>query len=67
MAQGRKVFYTEKRRIGIGPPSTLVRDEAVLFQQALCPYVLRRAQHRTGEAYKVLGDCYVDGITYGEA
>lgn len=67
MAQGRKLFYTEKGWIGVGPPSTLVGDEVVLFPRALCPYVLRRAQHRSDEAYKLLGDCYVDGIMYGKA
>ncbi|KAH6672095.1 hypothetical protein B0J14DRAFT_484014 [Halenospora varia] len=67
MAQGRTLFYTEKGWIGVGLPSTLVGDEVVLFQRAPCPYVLRRAQHKTDEAYKLLGDCYVDGIMYGEA
>ncbi|PMD48228.1 hypothetical protein L207DRAFT_521628 [Hyaloscypha variabilis F] len=67
MAQGRTLFYTEKGWIGIGPPITLVGDDVVLFQQALCPYVVRRTQHTTDEAYKLLGDCYVDGIMDGEA
>jgi hypothetical protein len=67
MAQGRTLFYTEKGWIGIGPPITLVGDDVVLFQQALCPYVVRRTQNTTDEAYKLLGDCYVDGIMDGEA
>jgi hypothetical protein len=66
MANGRTLFYTEKGWVGIGPPITLVEDEVFLIKGALCPYILRRAQSRTDGGYRLLGDCYVDGIMDGE-
>jgi hypothetical protein len=66
MTNRRTLFYTEKCWIGIGPQITLVGDEVFLINGALCPYILRKTQSRIQGGYRLLGDCYVDGIMGGE-
>ena len=72
---GRRFFTTAKGFFGFGPQSTTKGDTVAVLCGGHLPYVLQRerqdtslpGQHHSEIASRVLGDCYVNGIMYGEA
>jgi hypothetical protein len=59
---GRHVFRMESGDFGLGPPLTAVGDEIFLCKGGKLPLVLRRS----GEHWKLVGDCYVHSMVNGE-
>ncbi|PSN69931.1 hypothetical protein BS50DRAFT_300268 [Corynespora cassiicola Philippines] len=59
----RRVFLTDGNRLGIGPSSLRVGDKVFLIPPEKTFHVLRQV---AGREYEVVGDCYVDGIMFGE-
>lgn len=58
----RSAIRTKKRWIGAAPDSTKPEDLVVAILGAYTPFILRP----TGAGYKLVGECYVDGIMFGE-
>ncbi len=77
----RKLFYTEKGYLGLGPASTKVGDVVCIFPGAAGPFVCRedpgggvKLEEDADEAdgaetkkLRLIGESYVHGIMYGEA
>lgn len=63
-AKMRRLFWTEKGYLGMGPYDLEVNDEVWLIQGCRVPLVLRRTA-RTTERERI-GDCYLHGSMYGE-
>lgn len=69
--RGRRFFAaawpdgTETRH-GLAPGYTKVEDEIAILHGARFPVLLRRTAGKP-QKYLVVGDCYIDGIMYGEA
>ncbi|RFU25488.1 hypothetical protein B7463_g10850, partial [Scytalidium lignicola] len=59
----RTLFYTSDGKPGKGWSSVRQRDLVCIILGCDVPLVLRQ----TGDYYKLIGDCYVDGIMQGEA
>lgn len=77
-AAGRKMFITEQGRIGLGPKWMQPRDEVWILSGGSVPFVLRplplqntedhdMEQPNAQKYHVVVGDCYVQGIMFGEA
>lgn len=69
--QGRRLFTTAwpdgtQTRNGLGPRFTQKEDKVAILHGARFPVILRRVGGES-QKYYVVGDCYVDGIMYGEA
>ncbi|KAK5657183.1 hypothetical protein OQA88_3241 [Cercophora sp. LCS_1] len=58
----RSFFILEGGYIGMGPHIMRDTDVVAIFAGSSIPYALRP----TGDAYMLLGDCYVQGIMQGE-
>lgn len=77
-ATGRRIFVTEQGRIGLGPKWMEEGDEVWVLFGSSVPFILRplpngrstKHEHEvdpTRNNHIVVGDCYVDGIMFGEA
>lgn len=61
---GRLFFVTSSGRFGLGPPLTKPGDIVAILYGGEVPFVLRSI----GDGiYKFVGQCYVEGIMFGEA
>ena len=65
--EGRSFFMSERRFMGVGPDDIREKDLIVVFFGVRTPFVLRPVPFYGAGAYKIVGDCYVDGFMYGEA
>ncbi|KAH6845846.1 heterokaryon incompatibility protein-domain-containing protein [Chaetomium sp. MPI-CAGE-AT-0009] len=78
----RKLFYTEKGYLGLGPASAAVGDVVCIMPGAAGPFVLRpdqdggvklEGQRDSGdegdqtERFRLVGESYIHGIMHGEA
>ncbi|KAG4422061.1 hypothetical protein IFR04_004802 [Cadophora malorum] len=61
---GRRFSRTTKGRLGSMPKYAEVGDKICLFYGGNLPYVIRP---RGDGTYRYIGDCYLDGVMYGEA
>ncbi|UPL02057.1 hypothetical protein LCI18_012991 [Fusarium solani-melongenae] len=65
--EGRKLFMTDSGLFGLGPKSlgqdASSKDEVWILMGARVPFILH---HVEGCQYRVVGEAYVHGITYGE-
>lgn len=59
----RRFFVTRNGYYGLGPHSMLPRDKVVVLFGADVPFILRQA----GDRWKLVGECYLNGIMHGEA
>lgn len=76
LAKERRFFKTQQpwnvnvegveSRIGLGPGCMQTGDEIAILHGANFPVVLRRIEGRE-QRYEFIGDCYVDGVMFGEA
>ncbi|KAK0100197.1 hypothetical protein ONS95_008535 [Cadophora gregata] len=60
---GRRFARTTSGRLGSMPRFAVVGDRICLFEGGRMPYVVRPYG---GGRYTFLGDCYLDGVMYGE-
>ena len=60
---GRRAMRTGKGYVGQAPGIAEVGDQIALFEGGKLPFVIRRR----GEAWELVGECYVNGIMSGEA
>lgn len=58
----RRLFGTENGRIGLAPAAARVDDVIAVLPGCSVPMVLRRS----GGRWKLVGECYMHGIMYGE-
>ncbi|KAL6918530.1 hypothetical protein FSST1_010025 [Fusarium sambucinum] len=58
----RRVFGTRGGRMGMGTCAAQVGDRIVLLRGCNTPLIIRRS----GEAWRLVGECYVHGVMYGE-
>ncbi|MCJ1311257.1 hypothetical protein MMC25_004928 [Agyrium rufum] len=63
--QVRKFCVTSTGQIGWVPREAQIDDVICVFDGARLPYVLRRAP--AGDAYTIVGHCFIHGIMFGEA
>jgi len=61
---GRRFSRTTKGRLGSMPKYAELGDKICLFYGGNLPYVIRPRGNGT---YRYIGDCYLDGVMYGEA
>ncbi|KAI1174402.1 heterokaryon incompatibility protein-domain-containing protein [Nemania sp. FL0916] len=61
---GRRMFTTEKGFVGLGPAATRVGDSICVLLGGQMMYALRPT---TGGHHEFVGECYVHGLTDGEA
>ena len=61
----RRFMATIGNRIGLCPPHTKQGDLICILWGARSPFVLRRMPDT--ENFQLVGECYVDGLMYGEA
>ena len=59
----RRLFWTRKGYIGVGPAAARVGDKIVSFFGGQVLYVLRDKRE---EVYEFMGECYVHGLMDGE-
>ena len=60
----RKFCVTEEGQIGWVPMEAQQGDVICVFEGARLPYVLRRTAD--GDAYTIIGHCFIHGIMFGE-
>jgi hypothetical protein len=60
----RKLFRTDRRLIGVGPQLMKQGDLACVLFGANVPYILRPIGN---ERFQFLGECYLQGVMYGES
>lgn len=75
-AVGRRLFDIQRPKnehvqgdddqFGLGPGCIETGDEIAILHGADFPVVLRKIEGRE-QRYKLIGDCYVDGVMFGEA
>jgi hypothetical protein len=61
VSHGRRVFYTEKGYLGLGPKA-LQKGDMVSILPFAVPFVLRSKD----DYFLLVGECYVDGMMNGE-
>jgi len=73
---GRRLFMTEKNYMGLGPALTIEGDMVHVLVGGHTPFVTRRSDKHQAidipgigrqDCLSLIGDCYVHGITDGEA
>ncbi|CAG8947767.1 unnamed protein product [Penicillium salamii] len=64
MVLGRRLLWTEREYLGLAPPGAKKGDHVVVLEGSRVPFILRKVD---GGFWKVIGECYVHGIMYGEA
>jgi len=64
---GARFIVTRKGRIGVAPPNVAAGDSIGVMSAGDVPFVLRqvKAEDVPGDAYILLGGCYIDGKTSG--
>lgn len=75
-ADGKRFFQIEKPqdanageggdRAGLGPGCIKTGDEIAILHGAMFPVVLRKIEGGD-KKYRFIGDCYVDGVMFGES
>lgn len=60
----RKFFLSKSGRVGLCPRGARNGDRVVILYGGSVPYVLRQLEN---EAWTFVGECYVDGLMFGEA
>jgi hypothetical protein len=63
MCRRRTILALEEHTLGLGPPNTEPGDVICILHGSKLPIVLRRQ----GDRWRLIGQCYVDGIMFGEA
>ena len=62
--QRRRLAVTAENRVGLMPETARPGDLIAVFDSCVVPFVLRAdIRHR----FRLVGDCYVHGIMYGDA
>jgi hypothetical protein len=61
--RNRKFFTTREGRFGIGPHIMRTGDVCCILYGATVPFIIRPVE---GFRYKVLGECYIEGVMDGE-
>jgi len=66
---GRKLFYTSKGYVGIGPAILQVADKVCCLSGGAMPFVLRRdvRSRQSKRRFALIGVAYVHGIMYEDA
>jgi hypothetical protein len=59
----RTILALEERTMALGPPNTEPGDVVCILHGSKLPIVLRCQ----GDKWRFIGQCYVDGIMFGEA
>ena len=59
----RGFFLTEYEQMGLAPSEAETGDIVCIILEASVPFVLRPE----GNAFKLIGECYVQGVVKGEA
>ena len=66
----RRFFITSNHFLGLGPRDTHPYDRVAILAGGRMPYVLRKIQNAAGaedfNRFNFVGDCYVEGVMYGE-
>lgn len=62
-AVDQRMARTKSGYLAIIPESSKVGDHIALLEGGKTPYVLRKVE----EKWKILGDCYVHGVMFGES
>ncbi|KAL2126231.1 hypothetical protein VTI74DRAFT_1378 [Chaetomium olivicolor] len=68
----RRLFFTSKGYIGLGPPNTTEGDRVCVFTGGSMPFLVRDAGDREVRCvglracHQLIGDCYVHGVMDGE-
>lgn len=63
----RQLFNTKDGRFGFTIRGVRPGDLVCVFNNATTPHVLRKADDREGEVYRLVGDAYVHDLMHGEA
>jgi hypothetical protein len=63
---GRRFCLSANRYLGQVPGDSLVGDQICVFPGMKTPFVVRKDPKNMG-CYLLIGDCYIDGLMYGEA
>jgi len=71
MFNGRRIFFTEAGRIGIGPEGVEKGDRVVVLRGMRFPFVMRKVGQEEEEEggnsrYSLVGHCFAEGIMEGE-
>lgn len=61
----RRLFVTAGGLMGVGPQTMRPGDVAVILYGGDAPFILR--YHEDANDYEFIGECYIDGIMFGEA
>lgn len=68
ISQGRVGIVTDLGSSGFAPRDVLPGDLVVVFFGARTPFIFRMiAGGLESPEYELMGDCYVQGLMYGEA
>lgn len=62
---GWRFIITERRFVGIAPPSVRVGDVISILDGGVVPFLLRESQSRRG-SFQLVGECFVDSLMSGE-
>jgi hypothetical protein len=60
---GHRLAYTQNARVALVPNASEIGDYCAIFLGLPVPFILRSAK---GGRYKLVGDCYVQGVMKGE-
>ena len=63
----RRLFATEQGYIGLGPDEMQKGDHVYILSGGNLPYILRPVSGPRPRTFELVGDCYLQGIMYGEA
>jgi hypothetical protein len=66
VAQGKKVFLTDRLELGLGYSNVRCGDIVCLIYGSNTPCILRKSSRMASDCYKLLGQCYLDGWMYGK-
>jgi hypothetical protein len=63
----RRLFFTSAGHLGLGPAGMMSGDIVVVLFGGKMPFAIRQVDNiGNGEHWKLIGECYVDGVMYGE-
>ena len=63
ICRGRTILELDQRFVALGPPNTEPGDAICILHGSKLPVVLRRQDDK----WRFIGQCYVDGVMFGEA
>lgn len=66
MFSGRRVFFTEAGRVGIGADGVEKGDRVVVLRGMRFPFLMRKVGEVKENRYMLVGHCYAEGIMEGE-